>query len=123
MLRRCAVLLAVIVLAGAAAAPGWAQERERLDIRLFARVPNPGQPEPIAVATDGTIYVGTNQIGRGDASAPSKVFAYSPEGALLREYVIEGQPLDEEHGIQGLAFDGDGLLYALDRSATPRVIV
>jgi sugar lactone lactonase YvrE len=116
-------LLGAVAFFGPAAAPAAAQERERLDIRLFARVPDPGQPEPIAVATDGTVYVGTNQLGRGDAAAPSKVFAYSPDGALLREYVIEGQPLAEEHGIQGLAFDTDGRLYALDRSATPRVIV
>ena len=41
----------------------------------------------------------------------------------MREYEIEGQPLEENHGIQGLAFDRDGLLYALDRSADPRVLV
>jgi sugar lactone lactonase YvrE len=40
----------------------------------------------------------------------------------VRDYVLEGQPLDEDHGIQGLAFDGEGLLHVLDRSATPRVV-
>ena len=97
--------------------------REPLDITVFTRVGQPGQPEPIAIGPDGRIYVGTNQLGHGDADAPSKVFAYSPQGELLAEYVIEGQALNQDHGIQGLLFDHDGLLYALDRSADPRVVV
>ena len=83
----------------------------------------PGQPEPVAIGPDGRVYVGTNQLGHGDTDAPSKIFAFSPAGELVREYVLEGQPLDENHGIQGLVFDRDGLLYALDRSANPRVVV
>ena len=75
------------------------------------------------MARDGTVYVGTNQQERGDSAAPSKVFAYSSQGELIREYVIEGQDLDEPHGIQGLAIDADGLLYALDRAAHPRVLI
>jgi hypothetical protein len=102
---------------------GPADARDRLDIGVFARVGPPGQPEPIAVGPDGRIYVGTNQLGHGDTDAPSKVFAYSDRGELVREYVIEGQPLDKSHGIQGVVADRDGLLYALDRSADPRVIV
>jgi sugar lactone lactonase YvrE len=118
--RVAALALSLLALAPApAAAQG---DREPLDIRVFARVPNPGQPEAIAVDLDGTVYVGTNQQQRGDSDAPSKVFAYSPSGTLLREYVVEGQDLDEPHGIQGLALDADGLLYALDRAADPRVI-
>jgi hypothetical protein len=37
--------------------------------------------------------------------------------------VLQGQPLGQDHGIQGLAQDGDGLLYVLDRSAAPRLVV
>src|SRR5439155_23342481 len=47
----------------------------------------------------------------------------SPTGALVRQYALAGQRLDQNHGIQGLAFDADGLLYALDRAADPRVAV
>ena len=97
--------------------------RQPLDIRVFARVGSPGQPEAIAVGTDGTVYVGTNQQERGDTSAPSRVFAYSAGGTLLRDYEIAGQKLDEPHGIQGLAFDAEGLLYALDRAADARVLI
>jgi hypothetical protein len=113
------ILAAVLLTAAAAPALG----REPLDIDVFARIGPPGQPEPIAIGPDGRVYVGTNQLGRGDADAPSKIFAFSGEGELLREYELQGQPLDEDHGIQGLLFDGDGLLYVLDRSADPRVVI
>ena len=90
---------------------------------MFTKIGPPGQPEPVAIGPDGRVYVGTNQLGHGDADAPSKVFAFSQKAKLVREYEIEGQPLEEDHGIQGLVFDRDGLLYALDRSADPRVVV
>jgi len=110
------VLLLCAVGAGAAAS------RPYLDIRVFTKVGQPGQPEPIAIGPDRRVYVGTNQLGHGGADAPSRIFAYSFRGRLLRQYVLKGQPLSENHGIQGLAFDGHGLLYALDRSANPRVV-
>jgi sugar lactone lactonase YvrE len=108
----------VLLLALAALAPGpvAAQTRQPLDIKTFARVGAPGQPEAIAVARDGTVYVGTNQQQRGDTAAPSKIFAYSPAGELVREYVVAGQDLSVPHGIQGIALDADGILYALDRT-------
>jgi SMP-30/Gluconolactonase/LRE-like region len=111
----------VTLLLAAPSTPGLA--RAPLDIELFARIGPPGQPEPVAIGPDGRVYVGTNQLGHGDADAPSKIFAFSPGGELLREYELEGQPLDQDHGIQGLIFDRDGLLYILDRSADPRVVV
>ena len=116
------VLLVLLALSPSLALAGDAR-REPLDLRVFTKVGEPGQPEPIAIGPDRRVYVGTNQLGNGDADAPSKVFAYSRRGAKVREYVIKGQPLDEDHGIQGLAFDGRGRLFALDRSANPRVLV
>ena len=116
-----------ILLVLLALTPGLAQagdgRREPLDLRVFAKVGEPGQPEPIAIGPDGLVYVGTNQLGNGDADAPSEIFVYSRRGRKLREYAIKGQPLAEDHGIQGLAFDGRGRLFALDRSADPRVLV
>jgi hypothetical protein len=116
------LILAVLLPAGVAA--GGSNAREQLDLRVFTRIPEPGQPEPIAIGRRGRVYVGTNQLGRGDADAPSKIFAYSRFGEFLREYVIEGQDLGEDHGIQGLAFNKKWRrLFALDRAADPRVIV
>jgi hypothetical protein len=74
------------------------------------------------VGRNGTVYVGSNQQGKGDADAPSRIFAYSKHGALIREYVVTGQDLDQPHGIQGIAIDAGGILYALDSAADPRVI-
>src|SRR5204863_76420 len=42
---------------------------------------------------------------------PSKIFGFSPSGALVREYEPAGQKLDEPHPLAGMAFDGDGRLY------------
>jgi sugar lactone lactonase YvrE len=112
-----------VLLLAALALCAPAHARERFDVQVFARIGDPGQPEPVAVGPDGRVYVATNQQGLGNTTAPSKVFAFSAAGKLLREYELAGQPLEEEHGIQGLAFDGNGLLYVLDRSADPRVVV
>lgn len=118
-------LVAVLAMLTSDTSPAAAKphaDRAPLDVRLIARVPNPGQPEAIAVAKNGTVYVGSNQQGRGDADAPSRIFAYSKHGALVHEYVVTGQDLDRPHGIQGIAIDGSGVLYALDTAADPRVI-
>jgi sugar lactone lactonase YvrE len=115
------VVLAVVLPIGAAA--GASNPREYLDLRVFTRIPEPGQPEPIAIGRRGRVFVGTNQLGRGDADAPSKIFVYSRYGEFRHEYVIEGQNLSEDHGIQGLAFNKSWRLFALDRAADPRVIV
>jgi hypothetical protein len=118
-----AIALAFALLAAAPAA-GAQAPRKPLDVRVFARVPSPGQPEPVAIGPDGNVYVGTNQLGKGDAAAaPSKIFVFDQDGRLRRDIVLRGQKLDEDHGIQGLAFDADGLLYALDRAHDPRVVV
>jgi sugar lactone lactonase YvrE len=115
--------LALFLVAGALSAVP-AEARKYLDIRVFARVPNPGQPEPVAIGPPHRrVYVGTNQQSKGDSEAPSVIFAYNRRGQLIRRYVVRGQPLEENHGIQGLAFDGRGRLYALDRSANPRVVL
>jgi sugar lactone lactonase YvrE len=114
-------LVVVVLFAGPATS---AHARDRFDVDLFARVPDPGQPEGIAVDSKGTVFVGTSPKEGGPTGArrPSKVFAYNGKGKLKREYVIGGQDLDEPfYGLLGMAFDGDDLLYALD-AAPPRVV-
>lgn len=111
----CAAAVALVALPGVALG-GTAVEREPLDVRLFARVGSPGQPEGIVVDTDGTVYVSTHNHDKGDADAPSKVFAYAPDGELLRDYEISSQHDDESHGLLQMAFDADGLLYVLGRN-------
>lgn len=92
------------------------EQRPFLDVEVFAEVPPPGHPEGVAIGDDGTVYTGTQQhVSELPLHGPSKVFAYSPEGELIREYVIEGQDPSRGTGVVGMAFDGNGILYVIDR--------
>jgi sugar lactone lactonase YvrE len=83
---------------------------------VFARVPAPGLPEGLAVR-GGLVYTGTHEPARGNAgNGPSKIFAYDlSTRRLVRTITVTGEHLEETHGVTGLAFDGAGYLYALDR--------
>ena len=106
--------LAAAALLALAAAPS-AGARERYDVQTLAKVPPPGQPALALVAADRTIYEGTFTNASGSANGPSKVFAYSPAGALLRTYTITGQDPDANNGVQVAAYDRRGRLYLLDQ--------
>ncbi len=85
------------------------------DSRVLASVPDPGNPEEIAVRGN-LVYVGTTVGADGAAigdGQPSKIFAFDTRtGALVREFTVEGENVNALHGITGLAFDRDGHLYA-----------
>ena len=120
VVRRAAlafVLAAAVVLPAAAPALG----RARFDVQVLAHVPPPGQPGLSLIAPDRFIYVGTFTNSSGNANGPSKVFAYSPDGRLLRTYTIQGQDPGADNGVQVAAIDASGLLYLLDQHP-PRVI-
>src|SRR4051794_4203816 len=106
--RALALLVAAVQLAVPAAN---AADRAKGDTKLFAPVPAPGAPEPVVIAPDGTVYTATLNANSGDTSAPSKVFAFTPDGKLKRTYDIRGQDLSQQHGLTGLAMDADGYLY------------
>jgi sugar lactone lactonase YvrE len=88
-----------------------AADRAKGDTKLFAPVPAPGAPEPVVIAPDGTVYTATLNAESGDTKAPSKVFAFTPDGKLERTYDIKGQDLGAEHGLTGMAMDADGYLF------------
>lgn len=114
----CFLLLLVVFPSVASA------QRARLDVKVFARIPErPGLPEGIATGPDGTVYVGTNPGGNAPGAqngVASKIYAFRPDGTLLRDYEIRGQDVTRAalpaYGLQQLAFDGDGMLYALDKA-------
>lgn len=90
--------------------PGYGQTR---DITV---VPLPGQPEGIAVdPEDGSIWSGSN---RPNSSAD--VWHWSADGALLATYTLADH-VPAEHGVNGIALDGDGRVYALDYSGARAV--
>lgn len=78
----------------------------------FATVPEPGQPEGIAVdPRDGSVWTGSNRPEAGVV-----VWHYAADGTLLRTYPIFGHAGDAAHGINGITLDGDGYVYLLDYS-------
>src|SRR3954465_4986971 len=109
-MRRAAWTLALFV-AAVCACGAPAQARTKGDVLKFATVPSPGAPEPVVIAPDGTVYTATLNAESGDTKAPSKVFAFTPDGKLERTYDIKGQDLSAEHGLTGMAMDADGYLY------------
>jgi sugar lactone lactonase YvrE len=121
-MRRGALILATLVAAVLAlAAPAVpAADRAKGDVQLFAPVPSPGSPAPVVIAPDGTVYTATLNAESGDTAAPSKVFAFTPDGKPKREYEIKGQNLSEVHGLTGLAMDAAGYLYVA--SLAPPVV-
>jgi sugar lactone lactonase YvrE len=111
-----------LIVAAAAGTAASAADRPRGDTRVFARVPAPGYPSLSHVAPDGRVYVGTFTGVTGDTTGPSKVFAYSDRGRLLRTYTVRGQKAGAAHGVQVAAHDRRGRLYLLDQSPA-RVVV
>jgi sugar lactone lactonase YvrE len=110
-MRRAFLAAALLLLAAAPVASA----RDRYDVQTLAKVPPPGQPALALVAPDRTIYEGTFTNASGAANGPSKVFAYSPEGRLVREYTISGQDPNANNGVQVAAYDAKGNLYLLDQ--------
>jgi sugar lactone lactonase YvrE len=88
---------------------------------VLAHVPPPGYPALSLVAPDRTIYVGTFTNATGEATGPSHLYAYSPDGLMLRDWTIKGQNPDGNNGIQVAAQDANGVLYLLDQQP-PRVL-
>jgi sugar lactone lactonase YvrE len=118
--RRTRLALALVALLVLVLAPP-ADARKRFDTKVLAHVGSPGYPALSLVAPDRKIYVGTFENPSGTDSRPSKVFAYSPTGKLLRTYVVTGQTPGAAHGVQVAAIDRHGLLYLLDQDP-PRVV-
>ncbi len=121
-MTRRAIALGALLAALAAAAPAAAQQQYAVSV--FTRVADPGQPEGIAVAPDGPVYVGTNNAGDGTRMPPhpSKIFAYDSMGTLTREYTVTGQDTSNNlYGVYGLATDAGGNVYFADR-VPPRIV-
>ncbi len=98
----------------AAAAPGAAMAA-RGDVSVLALVPSPYFPAlPHVIGSD--VYEGTYDNPSGDSS-PSKVFEFSPTGALLRSWTVQGQNLSQPHGVQVAANDAAGRLLLLDKTS------
>ena len=114
-MRRLAPLLAVLlgaVAAAALAAVAAADAPRRGVVVVIAHVPSPGYPAfPLVVGDD--IYEGTYANPNGD-SIPSHVFEFSATGKLEKTFVVKGQDLSQDHGVQVATTDARGDLVLLD---------
>jgi sugar lactone lactonase YvrE len=108
---RTASVTATLALAAATGAA--ASERGHLDARVLAHVPSPGYPADSAVGPDGTIWTGS-YFGALQYPGPSKIFAFSPAGELLKTVTVAGQDPSGTRAVAAFAFDAEGRLYAGD---------
>ncbi|MFW2340293.1 MAG: hypothetical protein ACN4GK_09610, partial [Acidimicrobiia bacterium] len=69
-------------------------------------------PNHLALDTDDNLYV--TEFGGG------RVFVFSPEGELLRQFAGAGDEIGELSGPTGIAVDADGFIY-VGESGTSRV--
>jgi hypothetical protein len=111
---RILTLLGVAVLALATWSPVSAAARPVGNTRVFAAVPAPGYPAYVHVHTNGRVYAGSYEDT--GSTAPSKVFEWSAAGKLLRSWVVPGQVLSEDHGVQVANQTHDGKLVLLETS-------
>ena len=116
-----AVLALAVLLALAISATG--ADREYLDIRVFTRVGQPGQPEPIAIGPDRRIYVGTNQLLHGDRDAPSKIFAYTRAATSSARTWSRASRSTRSTGSRGSPSTGAAASSRSTAPANPRVLV
>lgn len=112
--QRALALLAVAVMAVATWSPATAAPRPRWDTRVFAAVPSPGYPAYVHAHTNGRVYAGS-YVDSG-STAPSRVFEWSAAGKLLRSWVVPGQVLGEDHGVQVANQTRDEKLVLLETS-------
>lgn len=121
--RSVTIATAVALLLSAGAIPaGLAEDREIGDTTVFARVGDPGSPEGIYVDGD-RVFVGTHTPVFGNSEqGPSHVFVYDKTtGEKIGDIEIDGQRTNETHGLLGMAMDGAGRLYVVDRNP-PRIV-
>jgi sugar lactone lactonase YvrE len=106
----CSIALLALTLMFAAGAEA------RLATRVFARVPAPGFPAAAIVGPGDLVYAGTfKSFSAPSDTGPSKVFAYSPAGRLVRTYTVTGQTPGVADAVQVSNVDRAGNLLLLDQ--------
>ena len=76
-------------------------------------MPSPGFPAYVHRHTNGRVYAGTYVAGDRQRS---RVFEWSGQGTLLRSWVVPGQRLGADHGVQVANQTHDGRLVILETS-------
>jgi sugar lactone lactonase YvrE len=113
--RRAALVMGAVLAALLLMVPAAGAQRARWDTRVFARIQTPGFPAMAYVHPNGRVYAGT-YVNPSGSSQRSRVFEYDAGGTLLRSWVVPGQDLSKDHGVQVATSDARGRLVLLDRS-------
>jgi sugar lactone lactonase YvrE len=113
--RRSLLVMGALVAALLVVAPATSAQRPRFDTRVFARIQAPGFPAMAYVHPNRRVYAGT-YVNPSGSSQRSRVFEYDARGTLLRSWVVPGQDLSKDHGVQVATSDARGRLVLLDRS-------
>jgi sugar lactone lactonase YvrE len=113
--RRALLVIGALLATALVAAPAASAQRARFDTRVFARIQTPGFPAMAYVHPNGRVYAGT-YVNPSGSSQRSRVFEYDAGGTLMRSWVVPGQDLSKDHGVQVATSDARGRLVLLDRS-------
>lgn len=92
-----------------------AAERERWDTRVFAKVESPGYPAYVFKHRNGRVYAGTYTNPQGDDKR-SVVREWTKDGTLQRSWIVPGQDLESDRGVQVANADRRGRLVLLEKS-------
>ena len=115
-IRPIPALAAVLAVAALLPAGAAAQTRNRFDTQLIAKIPAPGYPASAYPHPNGRVYVGTYVNPMGD-TLPSRLFEFNPDNrALTRSWIVPGQDLAAEHGVQAATSDASGRIVLLDHT-------
>ncbi|HKP19889.1 MAG TPA: hypothetical protein VJT68_00110 [Thermoleophilaceae bacterium] len=114
-MRRALLVMGALVAAALVAAPVASAQRPRFDTRVFARIQTPGFPAMAYVHPNGRVYAGT-YVNPSGSSQRSRVFEFDAGGTLMRSWVVPGQDLSKDHGVQVATSNARGRLVLLDRS-------
>jgi hypothetical protein len=113
--RRAPLVIGALFAALLMATPAADAQRARFDTRVFARIQAPGFPAMAYAHPNGRVYAGT-YVNPAGSSSRSRVFEYDAGGTLLRSWVVPGQDLSKDHGVQVATSNARGRLVLLDRS-------
>jgi hypothetical protein len=113
--RRALLVTGALLAAVVVAAPAASAQRARFDTRVFARIQPPGFPAMAYVHPNGRVYAGT-YVNPSGSDRRSRVFEYDARGTLMRSWMVPGQDLSNDHGVQVATSNARGRLVLLDRS-------
>ncbi len=121
MNRTLSSVLVTLTLTFALAAPGAQADPPAQpaigDTAVLAPIPaSPGSPEGIAVNGHKVYVSAAAKFGTQGNNSPSQIYVIDVRyGTLLDTISLQGENQNLEHGVAGMAFDANGMLYVVSQ--------